>query len=108
MAFDSISKAVDDLFQLSAIQLVFSFNATIASVDSEVFYGVKKVALPNLTKERTYPASHYEGELQKPVEEADIAVNCLVLPASFFPRKPYGKFGQDVYEDAQQGKKWLN
>jgi len=106
ITFDSISQAVDELFQITSTRSIFSFQVTINSIDPSIFYSVKKLALPRLKAAKADDTPHYETEMSDPVESETATKNCLVLPASSCQCKPYVKIDQDLLEDVQ-GKKWL-
>jgi hypothetical protein len=105
ITFESISRVVNELLEISARHSPFSFQAAVASVAPSIFFKVKKIALPRLKLHRKSTSSMLEAELYCPIEESDVLPNCLVLPASSCPNKPYVKVDADLLEEVSQVKR---
>lgn len=97
MPLDSISQAVVSLHQLSSRHSPFSFKAALAEADSESFYGAKTLKLPQFTytKSKEPPVLVPKGCLEG-------AVDCVVLPASSFNKKPYVKIDLELLNDSRK------
>jgi hypothetical protein len=106
ITFESISIVINELMELSARHSPFSFQAAVTSVAPSIFFKVKKLALPRLQLHRKIPSSRLEAELYSPLEEANVAPNCLILPASSCPSKPYVKVDADMLEEVSHVKRW--